>query len=559
MEQGNPLAAPAVVSRPTGCAADDRELVAGVRAGDDRAFELLFQRYQPRIAAYVRGMVHDHGRAEDITQEVFIAALRRMRAETEREILFKPWIFEIAKNRCIDAFRRARHASEVSFDARDAIGAEEHGRLAEPGATPDSTVEDKVAIDNLCGAFGGLSPVHHDILVLRELDGLSYREIGDRLGMSRPAVESTLFRARKRLSEEYDELVSGRRCLRVQRIVDASAGRASGLREQRRMARHLSHCQSCRRYAGRAGVDLGRVARPTAAAARVAAFLPLPAFLRRRGGAEEAIPLLGQGGPVSHWSANVAAIVDPGVVSSWSKAIATAASVAVAGVGAGAAFSDRAKLAGTVTPRSPFAQAPGAAHPGSARDPQAASPARSAKSGAIREQSGLAARRAQVRVGPSLPSGRASAVLSPVGAQADTGATAGRPAGPDASGPPATGVGAATGARRGSGAPVPGGAVGGAVGRVLSAVGAVGAGGAGGGGPGAATATASSAAAPGASALQGATAPVARGLSAVGAAAPAVESTLGDVGAVTAAAGSVSATVSETIPSTTTTPIDLGG
>ena len=240
------MSALAVVTRPTDGETDDRNLVARVRAGDDRAFEILFRRYQPRIGAYVRRMVHDDGRAEDITQEVFIAALRRMREETERDILFKPWIFEIAKNKCIDAFRRTRNASEVSFDARDAIGAAEHGRLAEPGATPDTAVEGKVAIDHLCGAFGGLSEVHHEILVLREFEGLSYREIGERLGMSRPAVESTLFRARKRLTEEYEELVSGARCVRVQRIVDESGASAIRLREQRRMSRHLAHCQPAR-------------------------------------------------------------------------------------------------------------------------------------------------------------------------------------------------------------------------------------------------------------------------------------------------------------------------
>lgn len=339
------MSALAVVTRPTDGETDDRNLVARVRAGDDRAFEILFRRYQPRIGAYVRRMVHDDGRAEDITQEVFIAALRRMREETERDILFKPWIFEIAKNKCIDAFRRTRNASEVSFDARDAIGAAEHGRLAEPGATPDTAVEGKVAIDHLCGAFGGLSEVHHEILVLREFEGLSYREIGERLGMSRPAVESTLFRARKRLTEEYEELVSGARCVRVQRIVDESGASAIRLREQRRMARHLAHCQPCRRYAVRAGVDLGIAARPgvaAAAAARIAAFLPLPTFLRRRwGDGDEAVAPLGQGGSLGHWSANVATTLDPGLVSSWTKAVATAATVAVAGVGAGAALSER--------------------------------------------------------------------------------------------------------------------------------------------------------------------------------------------------------------------------
>src|SRR5688500_16934047 len=90
---------------------DDHRLVAAVRRGDDRAFEALYARYQRRIQAYIMGMVKDHGRAEDITQEVFVSALRRMR-ETERPIAFKPWIYEIAKNACIDQFRRSRRAEE---------------------------------------------------------------------------------------------------------------------------------------------------------------------------------------------------------------------------------------------------------------------------------------------------------------------------------------------------------------------------------------------------------------------------------------------------------------
>jgi RNA polymerase sigma factor (sigma-70 family) len=345
-----------VVTRPADQGTDDLDLVAGVRAGDDRAFELLFLRYQPRIASFVRGMVNDPGRAEDITQEVFISALRRMR-ETDRVIAFKPWIYEIAKNACIDSFRRSRGRNEVSFDAEDALGAREFVRLAEPGATPDLVVEGKAALDNLCGAFGGLSQTHHEILVMREFEGLSYREIGERLGLSRPAVESTLFRARRRLSEEYEELVSGERCLRVQRIVDARGGRAAGLRDQRRMARHLAHCQPCRRYAGLAGVDVDAVAkRPaaaaaTATAARIAALVPLPMLLRRRPpGAEEAGQLLGQQGtgPIAQWTANVAGAFDPALVAGWTKAVATAATVAVAGVGAGAAITERDALQGFI-------------------------------------------------------------------------------------------------------------------------------------------------------------------------------------------------------------------
>ncbi len=188
----------------------DLSLVAAVRRGDDRAFEQLYARYQRRISAYVFGMVKDHGRAEDITQEVFISALRRMR-ETDRTIAFKPWIYEIAKNACIDQFRRSRRAEEVSMDASDGLGQADHGRLVAGDPTPDDAVDAKQQLDHLCGAFGGLSDSHHEILVLREFEGLSYREIGDRMGLSRPGVESTLVRARKRLGEEYDELVSGHR------------------------------------------------------------------------------------------------------------------------------------------------------------------------------------------------------------------------------------------------------------------------------------------------------------------------------------------------------------
>ncbi len=99
----------------------EHELISAVRYGDDRAFEELYARYRPRIGSYVFGMVGDHQRAEDIAQEVFIAALRRLRA-TERPIAFKPWIYEIAKNACIDEFRRARRTREVPLetDADDA-------------------------------------------------------------------------------------------------------------------------------------------------------------------------------------------------------------------------------------------------------------------------------------------------------------------------------------------------------------------------------------------------------------------------------------------------------
>src|SRR3954447_10725914 len=260
------------------------KLVAAVRRGDDRAFEALYERYHRRIHAYVLGMVKDHQRAEDVTQEVFVSALRRMRA-TERPIAFKPWVYEIARNACIDQFRRSKRSEEISMDADEGLAPGDYGRLVSREPVPDAALAAKQQLDNLCGAFGGLSDAHHEILVLRELEGLSYREIGERMGMSRPAVESTLFRARRRLSEEYDELASGQRCLRIQSIITSTGSGRLGARDTRRLARHVAHCQPCRRQALAAGVDAALVARRPMrerVAEKVAALLPFPLLFRSR-------------------------------------------------------------------------------------------------------------------------------------------------------------------------------------------------------------------------------------------------------------------------------------
>src|SRR4051812_36903561 len=183
------------------------------------------------------------------------------------------------------AFRRSRRTEEVSYDAEEGLAPNDYGRLVGSGPSPDEAVTIKEDIAHLQGAFGGLSDMHHEILVMRELEGLSYREIGDQLGLSRPAVESTLFRARRRLTEEYDELVSGARCTRSQAIIATAGAGTVGVRDSRRLARHVAHCQLCRRLAAGAGLDVAALASPTRRArvsAKVGGWLPFPIpFLRR--------------------------------------------------------------------------------------------------------------------------------------------------------------------------------------------------------------------------------------------------------------------------------------
>ncbi len=285
-------------------------------------------------------MLRDHAQAEDVTQDVFVAALRRLRA-TEQPIAFKAWIHEIAKNACIDAWRRTSRADVVSYD--EGLGAADRGRLVSAEPAPEAQVDTQLELEQLKGAFEGLSDAHHEILIMRELHGYSYQQIGQRLGMTRAAVESTLFRARRRLGEEFEELGTGVACRRSRAIVAGAEGRGrAGARDELRLARHVAHCDGCRRAAALAGFDLAALAARKGLRAKIGALLPLPAWLRRRllgaegvrgpaGRAVEAAPLAMAAEPLGHGVGKLVA----GVVAAVVVAVAGAGTATqVAGSGA---------------------------------------------------------------------------------------------------------------------------------------------------------------------------------------------------------------------------------
>jgi RNA polymerase sigma factor (sigma-70 family) len=421
----------------------DHDLVQAVRAGDDHAFERLYHRYHRRIAAYLFGMVRDHGRAEDLTQEVFVSALRRMR-QTDRPIAFKPWIYEIAKNASIDAFRRSRRTDEVSYDADDALGAADHVKLAATSPSPDAAVGTKESLDHLCGAFGGLSDAHHQILVLRELEGLSYREIGERLGMSRASVESTLFRARRRLTEEYEELVTGERCLRIQALIaDVGHGRL-GTRDTRRVGSHISHCQPCRRQAVMAGLDAAVLARRPARA-KIAAFLPLPGFLRKRwlpGGSGDTAAAVAGHGPALTQMSMAAATYGESTMSGWMKGAAVATALAAAGLGTNAVDHGSAGSHhdAPIVQGSAAASAPSGTAGAAARRAATVTPLRS--TGAAAKVRPAAATGAAPATAPANGSSSGAVGASPAGGGATTGAPTG--SGTKSGGGASTGGGASS-------------------------------------------------------------------------------------------------------------------
>jgi len=347
----------------------EHELVAAIRGGSDRAFEELYSRYRERIFAFILSKVHDHGRAEDVAQEVFLSALRRMRA-SEQTIAFKPWIYEIAKNACIDEFRRGSRAREVPLESDGEFVVDRQKSAVSGVPTPAAAVESKQRLEDLRGAFGGLSATHHQLLVMREFEGMSYDEIGQRLDMTRQMVESSLFRARRKLSEEYEELASGQRCEQIQTAIESGRLRAVaglGIRDRRRFARHLSHCQPCRHTALMAGVDESLL-KPRSIAAKIAALLPFP--LARLPWRSKAAKAASTGGSHHAGGAGSAALLpSAGSALTLGQAAATVA-VLIAGAGGGlavhglAAGGHRHNAAIThSTPQTPSAAASSSAAP----------------------------------------------------------------------------------------------------------------------------------------------------------------------------------------------------
>ena len=182
-----------------------------------------------------------------------MSALRRLR-ETDAEITFKPWIFEIARNAAIDQYRRNTRTEEVSIDIEGgfapsdvlARGAPARARLvgARQGAPRPPAGRPRRAV-------GHPPPDHRDAGARGTLLPRDRREDG-----AQPAaVESTLFRARRKLEHEYAELDTGRRC----RLMGAVIGRlAEGIesgRDRRRLDRHARRCSTCRRRARELGVE----------------------------------------------------------------------------------------------------------------------------------------------------------------------------------------------------------------------------------------------------------------------------------------------------------------
>jgi len=176
--------------------ARDRRWVEAARRGDRRAFGRLVDAYQQPVYAIAFGIVRERDEAWDVAQEAFVKAYRNL-ARFEGQAAFYTWIYRIAYNVSIDHLRdrtrsRALHREPETVHERAVGVGPEH---------PEAVRTRRELADVLHAAMAQLSEEHRAIIVLREVEGLSYDEMAEVLGIRKGTVMSRLFHARQKLQE----------------------------------------------------------------------------------------------------------------------------------------------------------------------------------------------------------------------------------------------------------------------------------------------------------------------------------------------------------------------
>jgi RNA polymerase sigma-70 factor (ECF subfamily) len=181
--------------------ADDLSLVSKAKAGDDSAFRALVVRYQRKVYALALGIVKDPDLAWDVAQDAFVRVHGHL-AEFEAKSAFSTWLFRIATHLAIDSVRKERRALKDDIDdvRESALGDGGEGILATAlGNDPRENALRRELAGKIQDALATLPEKHRTILVLREVEGLSYEELAERLDLHKGTVMSRLFHARKKM------------------------------------------------------------------------------------------------------------------------------------------------------------------------------------------------------------------------------------------------------------------------------------------------------------------------------------------------------------------------
>jgi RNA polymerase sigma-70 factor (ECF subfamily) len=173
---------------------DDAGLAARARNGESKAFTELVSRHQDRVFRFVLRMTGSREEAMDITQDTFMKAWQVM-PRWRPEAQFGTWLLQIARNGALDVLRRN---AVVGFEPLD-----DDLPAADPMPGPEEHVHARRRLESLDAALRSLAVEHREVLLLREVEDLSYGEIAETLGIAEGTVKSRIARARAALLERF--------------------------------------------------------------------------------------------------------------------------------------------------------------------------------------------------------------------------------------------------------------------------------------------------------------------------------------------------------------------
>lgn len=173
-------------------------VIQAVLDGDVNAYEALVKEYEKNVYNLALRMTGNSEDAYDMSQEAFIKAYNSLSA-FRGESKFSVWLYRIVSNVCLDFLRSKNRKPTVSLSVENDDGDEVELDIADESSSPELVLERGLTRDAVRRGLAALPDDHREILLLREIQGLSYDEIAEVLGLEAGTVKSRIFRARKKL------------------------------------------------------------------------------------------------------------------------------------------------------------------------------------------------------------------------------------------------------------------------------------------------------------------------------------------------------------------------
>lgn len=173
-------------------------VIQAVLDGDVNAYEALVKEYEKNVYNLALRMTGNSEDAYDMSQEAFIKAYNSL-SSFRGESKFSVWLYRIVSNVCLDFLRSRNRKPTLSLSIEDDDGDEVEMDIADESQSPEQLLDRALTRDAVRRGLAALPPEHREILLLREIQGLSYEEIAETLGLEEGTVKSRIFRARKKL------------------------------------------------------------------------------------------------------------------------------------------------------------------------------------------------------------------------------------------------------------------------------------------------------------------------------------------------------------------------